>query len=163
MLSPRLSRSPPRVPLSPASRPRPPLSPTPLAHPSLAHATPLGHASQIRDLHEASGGKLLSFFNVGAESMSTSILRAIVANLTASPSQHILTAAPPKEQPTAATRHRRGTLTSDDGHDAFAKALLLAVRWDRPEIAKPILVQIAARGTGFASGTMQRALQASQV
>ena len=38
------------------------------------------------------------------------------------------------------------------------------MRWDRPEIAKPILAQIEARGSiqhAFARGTMQRALQAA--
>ena len=46
---------------------------------------PLEQLEQIRALHRASGGRLLSFFNVGAESMSTSMLQAIVASLTASP------------------------------------------------------------------------------
>ena len=180
---------------------------------------PLEQLEQIRSLHRASGGRLLSFFNVGAESMSTSMLQAIVASLTASPAASPPDAPTPKASPStpltqtvaaateaAATEaaatgaaatgaaatgaaatgagatggspnpnsspipdagaplllSRRSTL-GDEGHEALSKALLLAVRWDRPEIAKPILAQIEARGSiqhAFARGTMQRALQA---
>ena len=135
--------------------------------------TPLEQLEQIRSLHEASGDKLLSFFNVGAESMATSMLQAIVANLTGSPLKAPMS--PPRpfgdgnysfSRPSAGDGNapdlisRRSSL-GEEGHDSFAKALLLAVRWDRPEIAKPILAQIEARGLGFAKGTMKRALQAA--
>ena len=148
--------------------------------------TPLEQLEQIRRMHEASGGKLLSFFNVGAESMSTSMLQAIVANLTASPPkvpmrpvagghvnahveaggavQRSTDVSPCSSRSSTGDApellSRRSTL-GEDGPDSFAKALLLAVRWDRPEIAKPILAQIEARGMGFSKGTMQRALQAA--
>ena len=142
-------------------------------------ATPLEQLEQIRRLHEASGGKLLSFFNVGAESMSTSMLQAIVANLTASPPKEPMRPAADGHvhahgEAGGAVQGSKGGSTGDapeplsrrsslgeDGHESFAKALLLAVRWDRPEIAKPILAEIEARGMGFAKGTMQRVLQAA--
>ena len=137
--------------------------------------------------------------------MSTSMLQAIVASLTASPAASPPDAPAPKASPakpltrtvpaatgatatgaaatgaaaTGGSPHpnsspnpdageplllsRRSTI-GEEGHEALCKALLLAVRWDRPEIASPILAQIEARGSvqhAFARGTMQRALQAA--
>ena len=122
--------------------------------------------------------------------MSTSMLQAIVANLTASPPKEPMRPAADGHvhahgEAGGAVQGSKGGSTGgapeflsrrsslgEDGpgsgsasasshHEAFAKALLLAVRWDRPEIAKPILAEIEARGMGFAKGTMQRALQAA--
>ena len=68
-------------------------------------ARPLEQLEQIRALHRASGGRLLSFFNVGAESMSTSMLQAIVASLTASPAASPPDAPTPKASPSNPNPH----------------------------------------------------------
>ncbi len=147
----------------------------------------LDQMKEIKKINDRSGRKLLSLYDVGNESMATVILRAIVANLSLSASRRTTAAnlkkAANQAKEKAAKERAVGTaakaaawaaagiwaaVTSrtnnvnpedDDAPDALAKALLLAVKWDRPDIAVPILEQLKARSGEQFSPIHRRALQ----
>ena len=100
---------------------------------------------EIKALQDESEGILLSFFNVGADAMNTVILKAIVNNLTT-------------DSAARKTAELRGD-DPDDGPDTVSKALLLTVRWDKPQIAKQVLKYLADQEPGQFTSAHQRGIQ----